>query len=84
MAPLWNCFCAYPLFCRDNIIQKMSRWGAQKSSKGWWGDLPQKGGFLNKGRLNLLAMPLQQNYEIKELYFSLFTYIIFQFCLNDS
>ena len=64
------------------LSKKVQSEGLKKLKKGGRGDLPWKGGFLRKGRLNH-AMHLQENYEMEELYFSLF-YFIFQFYLNDG
>ena len=54
--------------------------GSKNLKKGDGEICHEKGGFQRKGRLNH-AMHLQENYEMEELYFSLFYYFIHHFSI---
>ena len=53
------------------LSKKVQSEGLKKLKKGGRGDLPWKGDFQRKSRLNH-AMHLQENYEMDERYFSIF------------
>ena len=53
------------------LFKKVQSEGLKKLKKGGRGDLPWKGDFQRKSRLNH-AMHLQENYEMEERYFSIF------------